>query len=256
MKETSFRDALSLLDAHARPAGAGVAAFDGDGTLWAGDIGEDYLHALLEEDRFTDEAARLFADEASRAGIATTGRARDDLAALFRAYVAGAFAEDRICGLIALAVAGRELGPVAAFATEVVRARGVASRLHDEAIGIATACRDRGLEVVLVSASPRAVVVAAAAVVGLAENAVIAVTPRETGGRVGTTLDEPIPYGEGKAIRLRERIGARELVVCAGDNAFDMAMLRLARFPYAIRPKDRLRAIADELPALTVLGRR
>lgn len=267
MNETPYARALELLTSHAAKSGApptsvsaasgaaGVCAFDGDGTLWAGDVGEDFLHHVLEENAFTDVAARLFRDEIARTGLTASTHARDDLARLFRAYTEGAYPEESICGLIALAVAGRSVDDVARVSADVVRARDVRGRLHAETVGILEESQARGLEVVIVSASPRAVVVAAAAVVGLSANAVIAVTPREDRGVVGATLDEPIPYGEGKATRLRERLSGRPLVVCAGDNAFDMAMLKLAAVPLAIRPKDRLRKIAHELPSLTILGR-
>ncbi len=237
----------------------GACAFDGDGTLWSGDVGEDYLAHLLEEDAFTDEASRLFASEAERFGVAKTTAASDQLAALFRAYTEGKLAEDRICGLIALAVAGRTSEDVAKVAEEVVRLRDVRGRLHDETLEFLNESKKLGLLSLLVSASPQPIVVAAARVLGgagLDAGDVIAVTPHEENGRVTTSLLLPIPYGEGKAQRLAERLGDRVLVACAGDNAFDLPMLAKARLPLAIRPKERLRAIAHELPGLRILGQR
>jgi len=255
MHETSYATAVIRVRAAAqgRPS---VAAFDGDGTLWSGDVGEDFLHFLLEENAFTPAAARLFQEDAARHGVRARPTPRDTLSALFEAYTEGAFPEDRICGLIALAVAGRPTADVAAACEALVVARGVAGRLHAECVGILEECRALGVETVVVSASPRPVVVAAARLVGLGPHEVIAVTPHEAEGRVAPTLDEPIPYGEGKATRLRERLAGRDLVLAAGDNAFDMAMLSLAAIPLAIRPKARLRAIAGELPSLTILGPR
>lgn len=234
----------------------GACAFDGDGTLWSGDVGEDFLEHLLHEDAFTDLAARLFAGEAERFGVTKSKRAKDQLAAMFHAYTEGTYPEDRICGLIALAVAGRRADDVARVAEAVVSAREVRGRLHEEAVGILDESRALGLTCYLVSASPRPIVVAAAACVGLGPNDVIAVTVREVDGTLGASLDEPIPYGEGKATRLIERLGARPLLACAGDNAFDLAMLKRARLPLAIRPKSRLRDLAHELPSLVILEHR
>jgi phosphatidylglycerophosphatase C len=65
----------------------------------------------------------------------------------------------------------------------------------------------------------------------------------------------PIPYGAGKVMHLRAKLGARPLYAAFGDNAFDVAMLREARVPVAIRPKPRLVERAGEVPALVVLER-
>jgi len=256
VREESYASAIARLNALASEHPSGACAFDGDGTLWSGDVGEDYLEHLLAEDAFTDVAKDLFAQEAARFGVAKAPKARDQLASLFRAYTEGTYAEERICGLIALAVAGRSSSEVARVGEDVVRLTDVRARLHEETTGILEESKRLGLTPFLVSASPRAVVVAAAACVGLDPDEVIAVTPREEAGRVTATLVEPIPYGEGKATLLLQRIGARPLLACAGDNVFDLAMLKKAHLPLAIRPKSRLRAVAHELPELVVLGSR
>jgi len=257
VKEIPYTEALATLRElrERRHPGPALAAFDGDGTLWSGDVGEDFLEHLLDEDAFTDVAAALFHDEATTYGVAREVRPKAQLATLFRAYVDGTYPEDRVCAVIALAVAGRPSSDVTRVAADVVRAKGVAGRLHDETVGVLEAARASGVEVVLVSASPRPVVVAAAELLGLGEADVIAVTCVEERGVLGGSLLEPMPYGEGKAACLRSRLAGRPLLVSCGDNAFDMAMLALAELPLAIRPKDRLRAIAHELPALAVLGR-
>ena len=65
----------------------------------------------------------------------------------------------------------------------------------------------------------------------------------------------PIPYGEGKVHGLRARMGATPLLAAFGDNAFDVAMLRSARIPVAVRPKERLLARSHEVPDLVVVQR-
>jgi phosphoserine phosphatase len=66
-------------------------------------------------------------------------------------------------------------------------------------------------------------------------------------------VDRPIPYGDGKVKRLRERIGARPLYAALGDNSFDVAMLGSARIGVAVRPKPKLRARAHEVPGVVEL---
>ena len=76
----------------------------------------------------------------------------------------------------------------------------------------------------------------------------------DAAGIVQCAVERPIPYGSGKVTHLRERLGAdRVLYAAFGDNAFDVAMLREARLPVAIRPKARLVERAAEVPALVVL---
>ncbi len=234
-------------------AGTGAVAFDGDGTLWSGDVGEDFLEALLAEDAFTGAAMATFAADAERHCVPRREGAKAQLHAIFEAYGHGRFAEDRMCELIALGVAGRAVADVSDLCDRLVESRGLAARLHEEALGLLAEARALGLEVFLVSASPRPIVVAAARLVGVDAGHVVAATVHEHEGLVTSALDAPIPYGEGKVTRLRRAIGERPLVLAAGDNVFDLAMLAQAEVPVAIRPKQRLLARAAELPRLVAV---
>jgi len=75
------------------------------------------------------------------------------------------------------------------------------------------------------------------------------------GDVVRAEVERPIPYGAGKVHGLRAVLGGRPLTAAFGDNAFDVAMLREALVPVAVRPKDRLRARAAGVPALVELAR-
>lgn len=250
--EARLRDLVSNLDA-ARP----VAAFDGDGTLWSGDVGEDFLEGLLEENAFTDVADQLFTRECAHAELSSVGGPRDKLGRLFEAYTKGNFSEERICELIAVAVAGRPLDDVRAFVEHVLDRKKLNERLHEETVELLARVRSLGIEPFVVSASPLVVVEAAAAHarIGIDRDHVVAATPLLVDGTVTTELDRPIPYGPGKVTRLRERIGGRPFVLAAGDNVFDLAMLTESSVPVAIRPKARLVARAQELPRLVTLAR-
>ena len=57
----------------AEPGGA--IAFDGDGTLWSGDIGEDLFEALLEGGRIEEVAHAALAREAEAEKLSTEGGA-------------------------------------------------------------------------------------------------------------------------------------------------------------------------------------
>ncbi len=247
--------AQSIEDA-ARSAPGGAIAFDGDGTLWSGDIGEDFFHALLE-DGVHDAAHDALVREAAAENLDTSGGAVAVAHRIHAAYVAGTFSEERVCEIMTWVAAGRSRTALDRFCGEVVSAIKLRERLHDEAVRVVEHARRVGIEVFLVSASPRAIVEQAARVVGIELANTIAVREVcDDAGIVQTEVERPISYGPGKVTRLRERIGeGRPLYAAFGDNAFDVPMLRAAHLPVAIRPKARLVDRAHEVPALVVLAR-
>lgn len=229
-------------------------AFDGDGTLWSGDVGEDFFHAVLA--RGIDDAARdALIEEARAETIDASGTASEIMHRIHAAYLAGAFPEQRVCEIMTWAVAGWRRSDVDAFCVDVIEKGGVHGRLHDEAIHVVSRAKTLGIEVFIVSASPTAIVEQAARLVGLdADHVIAAREARDPNDVVASTVHRPIPYGDGKVTRLRERIGAERVLYAAfGDNAFDVPLLREARLPVAIRPKARLVKRAGEVPGLRVL---
>jgi phosphoserine phosphatase len=152
--------------------------------------------------------------------------------------------------------AGWKREEVRSFARDVVGTGGLAARLHPEVIRILDRVRAAGIETVLVSASPVAVVLEAAALVGFRERDVIAARPCFDRDVMVADVDRPIPYAAGKVTRLRERIGQGTTLYAAfGDNAFDLALLGSAELGVAVRPKPRLRARASEVKGLIELVR-
>jgi len=142
-----------------------------------------------------------------------------------------------------------------AFAGGVVEHARLASRLHDEVLRVLERARGAAITVVIVSASPIDVVSEAAARVGFAEGDIVAAQPRFDGQVMLAQVERPIPYGDGKVARLRQRIGGESTLYAAfGDNAFDVALLTSARLGVAVRPKARLRARAHEVPGIVELA--
>jgi phosphoserine phosphatase len=236
-----------------RPGAA--LAVDGDGTLWSGDIGEDFFHALVERGDFRDAAVDAMRRDAREFGISDVGDGVAIAARLFAAYQEERFPEERICELMAWASASWSRRELRAFASELVRARKLRDRLHAEVVRVVEWARGAGVEVFLVSASPRGVIEESARLVGIDEAHVIAATPRWDGDRMLAEVERPIPYGPGKVTGLERALGERPLVAAFGDNAFDVAMLRKARVPVAVRPKDRLRARAAEVEGIVEIER-
>lgn len=217
----------------------GVVAFDGDGTLWSGDVGEDFMHAALSRGEVRDAATRALVRIAGRDG-AGLELARH----LFAEYLEHRFAEDSICELIAWLHAGFSRSEVATIVKGVLTAAGIHDRVHPEARAVLDWARARGHEVFVVSASPQHVVEYAAATLQVDAAHVLAVRPRFDGDVMVADVERPIPYGPGKVAALESVLRGRPLVAAFGDNAFDVPMLARARVGVGIRPKQRLRDAA------------
>jgi phosphatidylglycerophosphatase C len=233
----------------------GAIAFDGDGTLWSGDVGEDIFHAMIARNRFEPPAHEKLRKTAQEHGIAEAGSACRLARTLYDEYLEQRFPEERICELMAWGCAGWTRDEVAAFARETVEAGGLPTRMHAEVLGVLAWARQAGIEVFIVSASPRGIVEEAARLVGVLPDHVVAATPLYEGAVMRAAVEQPIPYGAGKVTRLRERIGTRPVYAAFGDNVFDVPMLREARIAVAVRPKPRLMAREGEVEGMVEIAR-
>ncbi len=254
MKIVRADDVVAEIEAlHAARPG-GIVATDGDGTLWSGDVGDDLFDAFVEHAR-VEEPARVALDrEAREFCIDPSGPPASVARRIWDAFVAGKYPEERAYEMNAWCFAGWTHDEVAAFARDVLVRRGLASRLHAELARVLDGVRRAGIAIVLVSASPRAIVEAAADLVGIDVANVVAATPRYDGARMRAEVDRPIPYGAGKVDRLRAKVGERAVLAAFGDNVFDLAMLAHAEIAFAVRPKPKLRARAAEIPTLRELA--
>ncbi|RYZ09379.1 MAG: HAD family hydrolase [Myxococcales bacterium] len=221
-----------------------VLAFDGDGTLWSGDVGEDLFHAAMRESFLLEEVEPALVAEAARHEVPLKGArgANAVAAALFAAYLDGSYPERETCAMMTWCYAGRELGAVQAFAQDVLTAAGLPSRLHRELEPILEFAERAGLRRVLVSASPRVIVEPAGALRGFAPADIAAATPALADGRILARLHAPVPYAEHKLTAGRELFGDARWLAAFGDNVFDIDMLTTAELGVAVRPKPRLEA--------------
>lgn len=261
VQTSTVEDVLARIEVEVARAGReAVLAFDGDGTLWSGDIGEDFFDAVVERGDFRAECVDQLRADAGEFEVDADGDGVALARRLYDAYRDGRYPEERTCEMMTWACAGWRRSEVEAFAREVVEARALAERLHGEVVRVVEWARAADVPFFLVSASPREVVEAGAALVGVPRDRVIAATAMYEPSPKGAAHDvmraavvRPIPYGAGKVHGLEARLGGRVLVAAFGDNAFDVAMLATAKVPVAIRPKDRLRARAAEVVGLTEL---
>ena len=231
----------------------GILAFDGDGTLWSGDVGEDFFHAVVEKGDFRPSAIRALRAEAGEFNLPLTGTGTDLARGLYAAYVEGRYPEERTCEMMGWACAEWSCAEVSAFSDEVVRGGRLGHRLHREVMAIVAWARSVNVEFFLVSASPRPIVEAAAKVIGIDASHVIAATPLYEAEVMLARIERPIPYGPGKVSAIASRATGRPLYAAFGDNIFDVAMLSTSRVPVGVRPKSRLRDRAHDVPGIVEL---
>lgn len=191
--------------------GAGRAVvFDADGTLWRGDVGEDFLRHLCAE-RLVPEGSYARYDALHQA---------DPPAAY-------AFAVTVMQGLHDSELTGR--------ATDFFTRRFV-GRVFPYVRPLLAQLRATGFEVWVCSASPRWVVEPGAAHLGIDSSRVIAVDTLLDGGRLTERIIAPVPAGPGKVAWLQRKNLAPVLAVGNGD--LDLDMLAFARQAWVIAPPD------------------
>jgi phosphoserine phosphatase len=251
----SVEQILARIEQAARGRADGVVAFDGDGTMWSGDVGDDFLAAMIEKDAFLPEAVAAMRAEATEFGVDAEGDGAEIARRLLEASREGRFPEERLFEMTAWAMAGAKLADVIEFSLDLVALDAIKrppfSRMQHETCTLARWVRRAGIETWVVSASPRDVVVSAA--IGLEFDHLIAADAIYVDDRMIARASRPIPYGPGKIIRLREQIGDRPLYAAFGDSAFDIPLLAAAEIPVAVRPKPALRERAGEVAGLVEL---
>ncbi len=252
MRTERVEETLERIRREAELAPGGVLAFDGDGTLWSGDVGDDLFLALLEHGGIRPEAQEALERLAASHGFAPGVPPRELAHQLFAAFEAGRIPEKDIYAMVAWLFAGWRVDAVREFASDVVVRRELRRRIHPETRRVVEWAQGQGIGCYVVSASPLAVVEAAVRELGMDAANVLACTPRTEAGTVLPGIIEPLPYAAGKVRCLRERT-SQPLYAAFGDNVFDLELLAASRVPVAIRPKPRLRARAAELPSLVQL---
>ena len=219
-----------------------VVAFDGDGTLWSGDVGEDLVRAAIRESFLLDAAVPNLRAEAARYRI-QLGAAEDAnsiVRTLVAAYLAGQYPERETCAMMTWCYAGRSLVELEAFAALVLRDEDLPGRLNGELLPIVEWCDRVGVRRVLVSASPRVIVEQAGGMRGFAPGNIAAATPALAAGRILPQMDGAVPYAEAKLTAGRALFGDARWLAAFGDNVFDIDMLTTAEVGIAVRPKPKL----------------
>jgi phosphatidylglycerophosphatase C len=255
MQLVSLADALNELEALTKELGPGVVAFDGDGTLWAGDVADDVVERLLHDKRLKSDAQTHIRHEwakhfAKPAGSVDPHELTLELLAEDRA---GRIGHQRTCEFIGELLAGFNVADFNALCADVFAQKHLRDRLIGEAWAMRKRASELGHKVIVISASPAPIVAAACAVAGMPD-VFCGVVVATANGKYLPQVTRPIPYAQGKVQALDAARNGAPVLAAFGDNRFDSDMLNAARLPFAIRPKAALREVAGTVPALRELA--
>ncbi|MCK6533930.1 MAG: haloacid dehalogenase-like hydrolase [Polyangiaceae bacterium] len=248
-------EALVLrLDRLRRGRTPAVLAFDGDGTLWSGDVAEDVFHWAIERELLTGVPAAPLVAIARAHGLTLSGSSNEVAAGLFTAYVAGTFPERAVCEIMAWCFAGHALGDLRRFARQALDDTGLDARVTRALAPVVDWAKNQRVRMVIISASPRFIVEEAARRWDVGPHDIAATTPAIESGRMLPRLATPVPYGPTKVVFGRELFQDSAWLASFGDSPFDLDMLGAAELAVAVRPKPALLEALPALPRSVVLG--
>lgn len=217
--------------------GAAALAFDGDGTLWWGDVSEDVLSFANAEGLLREEARPALVEAAEAHGVSSEGSASALAARIFEAYLDRRYPEREVCEMMTWCYAGYSLAELGPLVREAFARRDLDERVNTSLSPVIQWARGHGLRTVIVSASPHFIVEQAARLWGIGASDIAASRAVLDGDRLAPRMHGEVPYAEHKPLAGRALIGDAAWLASFGDSAFDIEMLRAARIGVAVRPR-------------------
>jgi HAD superfamily phosphoserine phosphatase-like hydrolase len=207
-----------------------VAAFDCDGTLWAGDAGERFFDWELRE-------SDVFPDSAARSILSKSWRER------YTAYKRGEVDETTMCGEMVTMHRGISEATMMGAAVHFFDQFFVA-QIFPEMRELVRRLQENDCEVWAVSSSNEWVIRAGMKHFGIPESRILAATVEVDNGVVTDRLIR-VPSGAGKPLALREVV-KKEIEAAFGNSRWDTEMLAMAKHAFAVNPNPDLESAARE----------
>jgi len=208
-----FLDSILGLDLH-------TAAFDCDGTLWAGDAGERFFDWELREGGLVPE---LF----------ERGISEPSMRERYAAYKRGEVDETTMCGEMVTMHRGiselKMMDAAGRFFEQFFVAQ-----IFPGMRELVRRLQERGCEVWAVSSSNEWVIRAGMKHFGIPESRILATKVEVDAGMVTDRLVR-VPSGPGKPQALREVV-KKEIEAAFGNSRWDTEMLAMARHAFAVNP--------------------
>jgi phosphatidylglycerophosphatase C len=251
-RQVTIDELVALLGEHSRSERCSLA-FDGDGTLWSGDVSDDVFLAACRAEWLLPQLRPRF--QALLPYGIEVGKTVGQLAAsLFQAERQGKLEERLLFEAMTYAYAGRTASEVADFAKLALEQAGLRSRIRHEFRALLDWARTSGHDCWLVTASPWPIVRVAARELGFTDEYIVAARALESdGGIIAPAMAAPLPYREQKVVQVNERRKARRLLAAFGDSPFDFELLSAAEIAVAVSPKPALESRLQSLAHAYVL---
>jgi len=246
------RGAIEWLERARVPGPAGIA-FDADGTLWAGDVGEDVFETACDTEFVRDEPREGLERVCAAHGLPVNGSPSELARRIYAAYRNGQVDELLTCEVMTWSYAGHSPDDLVGFAREALAARKLVDRVRRALEPVFEFALREEIRTVVVSASPEVIVTEALRMAGIAVSAMKGAQPAVSDGRIQPRLAGRVPYGPEKPVAGRELLSGHDWLGSFGDNAFDVEMLKAARIGVAVHPKPALVARLGELSNVVVL---
>jgi HAD superfamily phosphoserine phosphatase-like hydrolase len=199
-----------------------IAAFDCDGTLWAGDAGEGFFDWELKQGLLSDE-------------IVAWARSR------YADYKSGKVDEETMCGEMVTLHRGMREDQVQRAASQYFE-RYMEPQIFPEMRDLVHRLRESGCDIWAVSSTNEWVIRAAMKHFGIPDNRILAAKVQVEEGIITDRLVRA-PTGEGKPRAIREVVGG-DLDAAFGNSRWDIAMLEIAQHAFAINPNPDLEKAA------------
>jgi phosphatidylglycerophosphatase C len=224
-------------------------AFDADGTLWAGDVGNDVFEAAIAMRFMQPVVTPMLRDLLTSQEV--TPRSDDPNALadqLYEAYREGKIPDGPMFDAMTCALAGHSSRDLLVFCRGALGGARLERRVFSDVAEVVAWAKRVGVGVTVVSASPREAVVAGVALLGLQPDEVIAQTLATRDGLLEPRLDGAPVFGPGKVTHLNATANGSTLLAAFGDSAHDIHMMRIAALGVGVAPSAGLIAEGPSLP--------
>lgn len=253
VKQLSERIATAVQKTASHNPDPAVIATDADGTLWSGDVAVDTFWAMVRRNEVHEIGRIALCDKLEQLGFERPSTIHQAAKLLFDGYLSERIDEELACDMMMWVHTGLSQQQATEIVTEILHEENLVERIHPEMKAVVEWANDKRIPVYVVSASPRFVVQVGVKLLGIDPKNVIAASPIEQNGKLQPLLDEPMCYAHGKVLGLQRHLPRATIVAAFGDELFDLEMLQHAQIPVAVRPKDRLRKVANQIPGIVEL---
>jgi phosphoserine phosphatase len=199
-----------------------VAAFDCDGTLWSGDVGEGFFDWELKQGIVSE-------------AIAKSVRAR------YADYKAGRVSEDDMCGEMVTMHRGMPESTLLRATTDYFE-HSFPGHIFPEMRDLVVRLQQSGCDVWAVSSSNEWLIRAGMKHFGIPDERLLAASVEIEDGIITDRIVR-LPSGPGKPRALRDA-GAKDIDAAFGNSRWDTEMLAMAKHAFAVNPNPDLEAIA------------